>query len=46
MDSLVSYHLGEVVTAIECGSVDPKKPERIFYSTIDGKVGMLYPMES
>ena len=46
MDGLVSYHLGEVVTSIECGKIDPKKPERIFYCTIDGKVGMFYPMES
>jgi splicing factor 3B subunit 3 len=46
MDGLVNYHLGEVVTAIQCGKVDLKKPERIFYSTIDGKIGMFYPMES
>lgn len=45
MDSLVSFNLGEVTTAIQSGRVDLKKPERIYYATIDGRVGMLYPME-
>lgn len=45
MESLVNYHIGEIPTAIQNGRVDLKKPERIFYATIDGRIGMLYPMD-
>jgi splicing factor 3B subunit 3 len=45
MDSLASFHLGEIVTAIQTGRIDLKKSERIYYATIDGRVGMLYPMD-
>jgi hypothetical protein len=45
MESLVSYNVGEVPTAIKNGQVDLKKPDRIFYTTIDGRVGMLYTLE-
>ena len=42
---MVGYHIGEIPTAIQCGCVDFKKAECIFYSTIDGKVGMFYPFD-
>lgn len=45
MDSLVSFNLGEITTAVQTGRIDLKKSERIYYSTIDGRVGMLYPMD-
>lgn len=45
MESLVSYNIGELPTGIQNGSVDVKKPDRIFYTTIDGRVGMLYPLD-
>lgn len=45
MESLVSYNIGELPTGMQNGSVDVKKPDRIFYTTIDGRVGMLYPLD-
>ena len=45
MESLVNYNMGQLPTGIQNGSVDVKKPDRIFYTTIDGRVGMLYPLE-
>ena len=45
MESMVGYHLGEIPTAIQSGCVDTKKAECIFYATIDGRLGMFYPME-
>lgn len=45
MESLVSYHIGEIVTAIQCGKIDSRKPDCIFYATIDGRIGMFYPFE-
>lgn len=42
---MAGYHIGEVITAVQNGKIDPKKPDCIFYATIDGRIGMFYPLE-
>lgn len=38
--------MGEIVTSIQSGHLNERRPESIFYSTIDGRVGIFYPFES
>ena len=46
LDSLVNYHIGEIVTAIQSGKIDEKKSAMVFYSTINGRVGAFRPFEN
>jgi splicing factor 3B subunit 3 len=41
----VMFNIGEVVTAIQSGSLNEQKPQLVFYCTIDGRVGIFYPFD-
>lgn len=43
---MVACNMGEVITSIQTGKLDERKPQSIFYSTIDGRIAMFYPFES
>lgn len=44
-ESLVNFHVAEMVTAIQVGKIEADKRQVIIYSTIDGRIAVLYPFE-